>query len=224
MGAGVWTPTIVFEDEHLVVVDKPAGVVVHPTYKNVSDTLLDALRSSIGWQGSERPSIVGRLDRLTSGIVIVAKTSAAHAALQRALSGDCEKLYDAVVDANVEAASGIIDFPLTVDPRDRRRVIVDSGGAPSLTRFERVERSGGRSRLLCRLATGRRHQIRVHLSACGWPVTGDAVYGAACAGWPRHALHARRVAMVHPFTGVHCEWQVEAPEDFRALLTRKAEV
>lgn len=210
---------ILYEDDHLIVVDKPAGMVVHPTYKNVSGTLLDVLRSHGHWSDSQNPSIVGRLDRLTSGVVIAARIADAHAKLQRALaSDDAEKLYVAVVAGDVDVPSGTIDLPLKVDPGDRRRVVVAADGAPSLTRFERIERTGRLTRLHCRLITGRRHQIRVHLAARGWPVVGDAVYGDARPDFPRHALHAWRVAITHPFTGVRHQWESTVPEDVRAVF------
>jgi 23S rRNA pseudouridine1911/1915/1917 synthase len=190
---------ILFEDEWLLAVDKPAGVVVHPTYKNVAGTLLDELRTA-------RPgltlSVVGRLDRLTSGVVVVAKSADAHAAIQR-LWPDAEKDYLAVVEGRVEPDRGEIDLPLGTDPEDRRRRIVRPDGAPSLTRFERIANdvTSNRSLLRCSPVTGRRHQIRVHLAARGWPVAGDAVYGTAIDGFPRHALHAWRLAFPHPVTG-----------------------
>jgi 23S rRNA pseudouridine1911/1915/1917 synthase len=186
---------ILFEDEWLLAVDKPAGLVVHPTYKNVAGTLLDELRE-------RRPgaalSVVGRLDKLTSGIVVIAKSAAAHAALQRRWP-DARKEYLAIVEGCVEPEQGGIDLPLGTDPEDRRRRIVRTDGAPSTTLYERLTYidvgPGGRSLLRCRPITGRRHQIRVHLAARGWPIVGDAVYGTPLAGFPRHALHAWRIAL-----------------------------
>src|SRR5215467_3867086 len=166
---------ILFEDEWLLAVDKPAGLVVHPTYKNVSGTLLDTLRDR---DASSRFFLVGRLDRLTSGVVVAVKTRDAYVALQRTWR-EAEKEYLAVVHGLVDATRGEIDLPLGADPADRRRRVVRPDGAPSVTRFERLAQSdaAGMSLLCCRLLTGRRHQIRVHLAARGWPVVGDAVYG-----------------------------------------------
>jgi len=119
------TVTILYEDDYLLIVDKPAGVVVHPAYKNPEGTLLDALRASRGWSGDERPSIVGRLDKFTSGIVIVAKTAAAHAAMQRAMmSRAATKEYLAIVYGRSDVDSGTIDLPLAVSAADRRVVVV----------------------------------------------------------------------------------------------------
>jgi 23S rRNA pseudouridine1911/1915/1917 synthase len=189
---------ILFEDEWLIAVDKPAGLVVHPTYKNVGGTLLDELRAR---EPGAVLSVVSRLDKLTSGVVVIAKSSAIHAALQRSWPA-AEKEYLAVVEGRVEPDRGAIDLPLETDPADRRRRIVRPDGAPSLTRYERLTyidvAPAGRSALRCWPVTGRRHQIRVHLAARGWPVAGDAVYGSPIDGFGRHALHALRVRLAHP--------------------------
>jgi 23S rRNA pseudouridine1911/1915/1917 synthase len=217
---------ILYDDADLLVVDKPAGMVVHPTYKHTAGTLLDALRAcAADWPASYNPTIVGRLDRGTSGIVIVAKHARAHAALQRVA---IEKVYLAVVVGDVGVACGEIDLPLRVDPGDRRRVVVSpTGGRPSVTRFERLATRGGLSLLRCRLVTGRRHQIRAHLAARGWPIVGDAVYGEPCRlddvtalvrTFPRQALHAWRVAFAHPFSGEPIAIEAPVPADLRHLL------
>jgi len=194
---------ILFEDEWLLAVDKPAGVVVHPTYKNVAGTLLDDLRAR---RPAATLSVVSRLDKLTSGVVLLAKNPAVHAALQKSWPG-AEKDYLAVVDGRVEPAHGDIDLPLGTDPSDRRRRVVRDDGAPSLTRFERLayDERVDRSVVRCRLVTGRRHQIRVHLAARGWPIAGDAVYGRPLPEFPRHALHAWRLALAHPVTGARID-------------------
>jgi 23S rRNA pseudouridine1911/1915/1917 synthase len=207
---------ILFEDEWLVAIDKPAGLVVHPTYKNADGTLLDVLRER---GGSAQLSVVGRLDKLTSGIVIVAKSAAAHRALQRSWP-EAEKDYLAVVRGCVEPERGEIDLPLGSDPADRRRRIVTPDGAPSRTVFERLEYSAASDRSLvrCRLVTGRRHQIRVHFASRGWPIVGDAVYGDALEGFPRHALHAWRVAVRHPETGERLSIAAPVSADLRGLI------
>ena len=194
---------ILFEDEWLLAVDKPAGIVVHPTYNNVTGTLLDELRAR---QPGVAFSVVGRLDKLTSGIVVLAKRADAHRALQR-IWPEGDKEYLAVVPGHVEAEGGRIDLPLGTDPADRRRRIVRVDGAPSVTLFERLayDPSTDRSVVRCRPVTGRRHQIRVHLAARGWPVVGDAVYGDALEGFPRHALHAWRLGFRHPITGARVD-------------------
>jgi 23S rRNA pseudouridine1911/1915/1917 synthase len=216
---------ILYEDEHLVAVNKPAGIVVHPTYKNASGTLLDAVRAyASGWPDHQNATIIGRLDKDTSGIVVAAKTATAHAALQRTWSAsDSEKIYLAVVSAVVDRECGRITLPLCIDPADRRRVIVcgpDDAGSAAETRFERLDTRHGLTLLRCRPMTGRRHQIRVHLAACGWPIVGDRVYGEAAAGFRRHALHAWRTAFTHPFTGERRAIEAALPTEFRQLLDR----
>ena len=208
---------ILFEDDHLLAVNKPAGVVVHPTYKNVAGTLLDALRAHAG--GSCSPTIVGRLDKDTSGLVIAARNAAIHAALQRCLSSsDSEKEYLALVGGRVDPTTGAITTPLRVDPGDRRRVVASAQGSPCETRYEVIDRAGGLTLLRCRLITGRRHQIRVHLASKGWPIVGDSMYGQPLEGFPRHALHAWRASFAHPVSGERL--QIEAPlaDDSRRFM------
>jgi len=225
-----------FEDELLLAVAKPAGMVVHPTYKNPDGTIVDALGAR-AWPAGQRPSIVGRLDKLTSGVVIVAKTATAHAALQRALaSADSVKEYVAVVYGRVDVERGEIDLRLAHDPADRRRIVASPDvGRPSLTRFERVAVADaapvGASLLRCRLATGRRHQIRVHLAARGWPIVGDPAYGeprwrqihdpaiaSVLRAFERQALHASRVSFVHPATRQRVSVAAPLPPDLDALV------
>jgi 23S rRNA pseudouridine1911/1915/1917 synthase len=192
---------VLYEDDYLLAIDKPAGIVVHPTYKNTAGTTMNALLwHAREWRAPQRPSLVSRLDKLTSGIVVVAKTAAAHAALQRAMAASGKgfgetgrvgkgfgksaavKEYLAVVYGKVSVTGGEIDLRLGTDPRDRRKVVASAtAGAESLTRFERLARVAaprvGLSLLRCRLMTGRTHQIRVHLAASGWPLVGDPMYG-----------------------------------------------
>jgi 23S rRNA pseudouridine1911/1915/1917 synthase len=227
---------ILYEDELLLVANKPAGMVVHPAYKNPGSTLMDALAGH-GWRADERPSIVGRLDTLTSGVVVVAKTAAAHAALQRALqTPDAEKIYLAVVYGYLDPACVSIDLRIRADPDDRRRRVASRDeGAASRTIVERLTAVAaapvGLSLVRCRLLTGRRHQIRVHLAAAGWPIVGDAVYGpprsadisdrplaGVLEAFPRQALHASRVAFTHPATRDRVSVTAPLPADFANLL------
>jgi 23S rRNA pseudouridine1911/1915/1917 synthase len=229
---------ILVEDDHLLALHKPAGVVVHPTHAHAAGTLINALLwHARAWSGGQRPSIVGRLDKLTSGVVLVAKSAAMHAALQRAMADrSCEKDYLAVVYGCVRPCRGEISLRLARDRTDRRRMTASQdSGAPSLTRFERLAsvalRDAGASLLRCRLATGRTHQIRVHLAARGWPIVGDPVYGetrwaavfdpvlaAALRAFSRQALHAWRLSIVHPVTGGRLTVRAPIPADLRALL------
>jgi 23S rRNA pseudouridine1911/1915/1917 synthase len=230
---------VLYEDEHIVAVDKPPGVVVHPAHKNRSGTLMNALLwHARAWPSSQRPSLVGRLDKLTSGIVLVAKTAAVHASLQKTMaSSGADKDYLAVVYGKVNVARGDIDLRLRRDPGDRRRVVAaDDAGAPSLTRFERLAKvpapAAGLSLLRCRLVTGRTHQIRVHLAARGWPIVGDPSYGeprwrlvtdvelaSVLREFPRQALHAWRVTTRHPVTGTELRIEAPVPDDLRSLMT-----
>jgi 23S rRNA pseudouridine1911/1915/1917 synthase len=166
-----------------------------------------------------QPGILTRLDKDTSGLVVVALSSGTHAALQRyAAAGDVRKEYLAVVDAAPSPRSGRITLALARDPNDRRRVVATPGGAPSETQYEVVASSPGRSLVRCELVTGRTHQIRVHLSSKGWPITGDRLYGGAPEAIGRQALHAWRVTMPHPATGVPLSIEAPLPEDINALL------
>jgi 23S rRNA pseudouridine1911/1915/1917 synthase len=219
---------VLYTDEHLVIVDKPAGMVVHPTYKNPEATLLDLLRQVL----PDPPAIVGRLDQWTSGLVVVARNSVVHAGLQRAMAAtDCRKEYLAVVHGSV-VDSSTFDLRLQVSPDDRRRVVVSAeSGTPSVTRVEPLATTRvGRatlSLLRCTAVTGRRHQIRAHLAAGGWPIVGDATYGdpsrdrmldtLACACRPRQALHAWRLLMTHPFSGAAVQVASPVPADLQPL-------
>ena len=228
---------VVYDDAHLLVVDKPAGIVVHPSYRNESGTLLDALQwDARNWPDGHRPSIVGRLDKDTSGLVVVAKTAHVHAMLQRTLAlANATKTYLAVVYGHVEVARGTIDTRLRVDPADRRYVVVSEAGARCLTRFERLASvaapDAGLALLRCALVTGRRHQLRVHLSANGWPIVGDRKYGAphwsrvadpalaqTLRAFPRQALHAHQLDFMHPETGRRVTIEAPVPGDIGTLL------
>src|SRR5262245_11584192 len=157
---------VLFEDDDLLVLNKPAGIVVHPTFRHMTGTVMNGLLwRARGWPAGARPSIVGRLDKLTSGIVVAAKTAGSHAALQRTLASPrAEKDYLAIVYGVVSPPRGAIDTPLSRAPGDRRRVVASADGLPSMTCYERIARSrasrAGLSLLRCRIATGRMHQIR----------------------------------------------------------------
>jgi 23S rRNA pseudouridine1911/1915/1917 synthase len=229
-----------FEDDDLVIVSKPAGLVSHPTYRHTSGSLLNrVLWQARAWPPGQRPSLVGRLDKLTSGAVLVAKTTAAHARLQRTLASSLsEKSYLAVVYGPVQPERGEIALRLRRHPNDRRRVIATSDdGLESLTRFERLAQVdlGGATLALvrCQLLTGRMHQVRVHMAARGWPLVGDPTYGEPrwaalddgdarremLRTFPRQALHAWRLSFVHPFTQHRVSVEAPLPGDLRTLLS-----
>jgi 23S rRNA pseudouridine1911/1915/1917 synthase len=215
---------IFYEDEQLLIVNKPAGLVSHPANRHPCGTLLNGL---FGYARQRwTPSLVSRLDKGTSGLVLVAKTTRMHTALQRLSSDNAiEKDYLAVVQGK-PPLRGTIDLALDRDPWDARRVAVrDRGGVPSVTTFRRLRYvTIGPARLVsllrCRLITGRMHQIRVHLAAKGWPILGDVTYGIKFPGLDRQALHAARLAFVHPGSAVRVEVSAPLPADMAALLER----
>jgi 23S rRNA pseudouridine1911/1915/1917 synthase len=213
-----------YEDDDLLIVNKPPGQVSHPAIRHSSGTLLNALLAHA--QGQWTPALVSRLDKGTSGLVLVAKSTGMQTALQRLTAANgIEKDYLAIVQGK-PPARGTIDLALDRDPWDRRRVTVrDRGGVPSVTTFQRVRTANAGagtplSLLRCRLVTGRMHQIRVHLAARGWPIVGDSTYGVACAGLDRQALHAWRLAFVHPGSGQRLDVKAPPPPDMARLLER----
>jgi 23S rRNA pseudouridine1911/1915/1917 synthase len=228
---------IPFQDAHLLVVDKPAGMVVHPGAGNASGTLVNALlhhvRDLSGVGGVLRPGLVHRLDRGTSGLLLVAKDDATHRALARQFAGrSVEKEYLAVVLGVPRARAGSIATPIGRDPVHRKRMSVRAPrGREARSDYALVEALDGAALLRVRIHTGRTHQIRVHLASIGHPVAGDAAYGGArtppsrnaatreaLAAFPRPALHAARLSFTHPVTGERLTFESPLPEDLRALL------
>ena len=219
---------VVFEDEHLLVVDKPPGMVAHPAYRHERGTLLNALIGHVSQQGEGVvPRLVNRLDRDTSGLVLVSKHLACHARLLRAMAaGAMRKEYLAVVKGVPRPPRGLIDLPLGRSQADKRRVAVRPDGQESRTRYEVLARLRGHWAgccvVRCRLLTGRTHQIRVHLSARGWPIIGDTVYGVPLNGFPRQALHAHLLSFTHPVSGESLLLRATAPPDLEAVLCEVA--
>ena len=174
---------VLYEDDDLIAINKPAGLVVHPSYRNTTGTLMNGLLAvAQAWPKGSSPALLGRLDKLTSGIVLVTKRPAVYVLLQRAMAANrIDKDYLAIVCGRPTPPRGTIDLALDRDPWDRRRVTVtDRGGQPSVTKYERLATTGTFSTVRCRLITGRTHQIRVHLAAKRWPIVGDATYGSVC--------------------------------------------
>ena len=217
--------SVVFEDQHLMVVDKPAGVVVHPGAGRSQGTLVQALAGrAAGGPDPDRPGIVHRLDRDTSGLLIVAKSEAAHAALSRMLrERQVAREYLALVEGHLDARSGTIDAPLGRD-RERRTVMSTrtGHGRSAVTHFEVLEVLPRTTLLRVRLETGRTHQIRAHLAAIGHPVCGDGRYGGGASGRRlvllRQFLHAEKLVFEHPFTGGQMVCESKAPADVRRSL------
>jgi 23S rRNA pseudouridine1911/1915/1917 synthase len=215
-------PRIAWQDEHLLVVDKPAGLVVHPGHGHAHDTLVDAFRGKIAGGDPERPGIVHRLDRDTSGLMVVARSEEAHARLQalvreRAL----ERTYLALVRGRPRSRTGRIEAPIGRDRGDPTRISLDTDSPrDAITHFD-VERLWPSHALLrVQLETGRMHQIRVHLAAIDLPVAGDPTYGVALEGLARQFLHAAVLAFTHPFTDEPIEARSDLPPDLAAVLAR----
>jgi 23S rRNA pseudouridine1911/1915/1917 synthase len=213
---------IAYEDEHLLVVDKPAGVVVHPAAGHASGTLVQALAGRTAGGDPERPGIVHRLDRDTSGLMVAARTEEAYEGLralvkQRAV----EREYLALVRGRPRSRTGRIDAPIGRDRRDPTRRSLDSDSPKdAVTHFEVLELLPAHALLRVRLETGRTHQIRVHLAAIGLPVAGDPVYGAPEPGLKRQFLHAAHLAFGHPVTGEAVDVVSPLPPDLEEALER----
>ncbi len=231
---------ILYEDEYLLVLDKPAGMVVHPAPGNPDGTLVNALIAHCGGSltgigGEKRPGIVHRLDKDTSGVMVVAKTELAHTRLSAAFaSRDLERAYKALCWGIPAPTEGSIEGDIGRDPRERKRMaVVARNGKHALTTYRVQYNYGlGAALIICRLATGRTHQIRVHLAHIGHPLIGDPVYlkrrpaaakylaeparGLAL-DFPRQALHAEILGFSHPITGANLRFTTPPPEDFQAL-------
>jgi 23S rRNA pseudouridine1911/1915/1917 synthase len=216
------TFAIAYEDEHLMVVDKPAGVVVHPARGHRAGTLVQALAGRVaGGDDPRRAGIVHRLDRYTSGLLVVARTEAAHAALKDMLRRrDVTREYLALVEGRPAARTGTIDAPIGRDRRVRTRISTDTDEPrPAVTHFATEQVIEGFTLLRVRLETGRTHQIRAHLLAIGHPVAGDPEYGrAGLLGLPRQFLHAERLAFRHPSTGAEIDVRSPLPADLQRAL------
>ena len=217
---------IAWEDEHLIVVDKPVGVVVHPARGHRTGTLVQALAGHVaGGPDPERPGVVHRLDRDTSGLLVLARSEAVHGALARMLATRAiTREYLALVEGRPAARTGTIEAPLGRDRRVRTRVSTDTDEPrPALTHFTSERALPQATLLRVRLETGRTHQIRAHLRAIGTPVAGDPEYGrAGLFGLERQFLHAERLAFRHPVTGAPLDLRSPLPSDLAAALERAA--
>lgn len=216
---------VVFEDDSLLVIDKPAGLVVHPGSGNWSGTLLNALlHHAPALAGVPRAGIVHRLDKETSGLLVVAKTLQAQTDLVRQMQArSVKRHYLALVHGRV-AAADMVDAPIGRHPQHRTRMAVVPGGRPAVTHFTLRERFERATLVECRLETGRTHQIRVHMAHVGHPLVGDPVYGQRRSADPRldsfsrQALHAFRLGLTHPVSGEEMNWSVPTARDLADLL------
>jgi 23S rRNA pseudouridine1911/1915/1917 synthase len=215
---------IAYEDEHLLVVDKPAGVVVHPAPGHAAGTLVHGLleHGVEGGEEADRPGIVHRLDRDTSGLLVVARSEQAHERLKRQVAErELERTYLALVRGRPRSRRGRIDAPIGRDRRDPLRHSLDTESPREAVTHFTVERLFDHHALLrVRLETGRTHQIRVHLAAIELPVSGDGVYGVPEPGLPRQFLHATELAFPHPFTGERVAVVSPLPDDLASFLRR----
>ena len=211
---------VLFEDDALLILNKPAGLVAHPSYSNARGTLLNRVLWHVRNRSSlASPGLVSRLDKGTSGVVVVALAPGAHHQVQRdAAAGRVRKEYLALVQGIPPARQGRIALPLTRDPADRRRVISSVCGAASETEFSVLAAAEGIALLRCIPLTGRTHQIRVHLATSGWPVLGDATYGSSYPDLSRPALHAARITLPHPASRAVIACQAPLPDDISQVV------
>ncbi len=219
---------VVYEDDDVIVVNKPTGLVVHPAPGHPDGTLVNALLhhcgdSLSGIGGEKRPGIVHRIDRDTSGLIIAAKNDAAHLALSAQLKDhSLSRTYECLVTGNMKQDSGTVDAPIGRSSADRKKMAVVPTGRRAVTHWEVVARYPGVTHLRCRLETGRTHQIRVHMAYIGHPILGDTVYGAKkpVPGLTGQCLHAAGLRFIHPRTGEPVELHCPLPPEFTAMLQK----
>ena len=220
---------IVYEDEHLLVVNKPKGMVVHPAAGNYTGTLVNALLhhcgdSLSGINGVIRPGIVHRIDKDTSGLLVVAKNDTAHKGLAEQIKEHSfTRVYNTVVVGNIKDNFGTIDAPIGRHPKDRKKqAVTDKNSKNAVTHFEVLERYNGFTFLKVKLETGRTHQIRVHMAYRGTPVAGDVVYGnpKKTYGLQGQCLNASTIGFIHPVTGAYLEFTTDLPDYFKDFLRR----
>ncbi len=218
---------ILYEDQDLLIVNKPKGMVVHPAVGNYDETLVNALMfhckdSLSGINGVIRPGIVHRIDKNTSGLLIVAKNDHSHQKLAEQIKAHSfTREYEAIAVGAFRDLSGTIDAPIGRSTVDRKKMCVtEKNSKNAVTHYEVLRQFGGFAHLRLRLETGRTHQIRVHLSYIGHPIYGDNVYGKAVKGVQGQCLHARKIGFVHPSTGEYMEFVSDLPDYFQKILDR----
>jgi 23S rRNA pseudouridine1911/1915/1917 synthase len=226
---------IVFEDEHLIVIDKPAGLVVHPAAGNLDGTLVNALLhhcqgSLSGIGGVARPGIVHRIDKDTSGLMIAAKTDRTHEGLAKQFAAhSIDRRYRAIVGGRPIPPAGKVDAPLARSPQNRKKVAIVASGKRAVTHYSTLQPLKEASLVECRLETGRTHQVRVHMASIGHALLGDPVYGRTkpahralleTLGFKRQALHAARLGFIHPVTSETLAFDSEMPADMQELFSQ----
>lgn len=218
---------IVYEDEDLLVVNKPKGMVVHPAHGNYHGTLVNALLyhcgdSLSGINGVIRPGIVHRIDKNTSGLLIVAKNDKAHLHLAEQIKAHSfTREYEAIVSGSLKQESGTVDAPIGRHKTDRKKMCVTAENSRNaVTHYSLIRQFGGYAHIKCRLETGRTHQIRVHMAYIGNAVLGDDVYGKAYKGIEGQCLHARKIGFIHPTTEEYLEFSSDLPDYFTAILNK----
>ena len=225
---------IVYEDEHLLVVDKPAGLVVHPAAGNRDGTLVNALLHHCGGSlsgigGVARPGIVHRIDKDTSGLLVVAKHDKAHEGLAKQFAAhSIDRRYLAIVSGIPRQAEGTVDAPLARSPQNRKKIAIVPKGKRAVTHWKRLKLLNDAALVECRLETGRTHQVRVHMASIGHPLVGDPVYGRGKSGhrkllnqldFKRQALHAAHLGFIHPVTKGRLSFDSALPSDMQELFT-----
>ena len=224
---------IVYEDEDLIIINKPRGLVVHPGSGNPSGTLVNALLHHCpSLENIPRAGVVHRIDKDTTGLMVIAKTLIAHTSLVEQLqSKELYRIYEALVKGEI-LAGGHIDLPIGRHPNDRIKMAVTDSGKPAVTHYRVLNKFGHFTHVQCQLETGRTHQIRVHMAHIKHPIIGDRTYGGrfklppnasvalveALQGFSRQALHAKKLGLMHPATGEYKEWEVPLADDFENLL------
>jgi len=226
---------IVYEDEHLIVVDKPAGLVVHPAVGNLDGTLVNALLHHCAGQlsgigGVARPGIVHRIDKDTSGLIVAAKTDRAHEGLARQFADhSIDRRYHAIVAGHPVPTAGMVDAPLGRSPANRKKMAIVAGGKRAGAHYRLLKHLREAALIECRLETGRTHQVRVHMASLGHALLGDPVYSKTArshralletANFRRQALHAARLGFIHPRTSIAMAFDSEMPADMRLLMDK----
>jgi 23S rRNA pseudouridine1911/1915/1917 synthase len=226
---------VAFEDEHLIVIDKPAGLVVHPAAGNLDGTLVNALLHHCGGSlsgigGVARPGIVHRIDKDTSGLMVAAKTDRAHEGLAKQFAAhSMDRRYKAITGGIPVPPSGTVDAPLARSSANRKKIAVVPGGKRAVTHYRTLERLRDAALVECRLETGRTHQVRVHMASIGHALLGDPVYGRArggtkglleTLGFHRQALHAAHLGFIHPVKSIALSFESAMPADMQELFTQ----